>query len=159
MSDAFDSSDVLLPYPITSSIANKHHTDIHSQTLKILDSKLLDFDGHYARLQLSLDKLQLSSFKLSRDELLEVHRQLVTRNSIVEGMIYLQVTRGNPGDRDFAYPSDSSNTPATVVLFTQDQGVGGLTDAAAAEEGMRVMTLKDLRWGRVDIKTVQVSPD
>ena len=52
----------------------------------------------------------------------------------IEGMVYLQVTRGDPGDRDFAFP-DPETTPSTLVLFTQDKP--GLADNPAAKTGMQ----------------------
>ncbi len=86
------------------------------------------------------------------DEWLAIHRALVEKNNITDGMIYLQVTRGNPGDRDFAYPS--ADTEPTVVLFTQDKP--GLAENPAAKTGWKVISVDDIRWGRRDIKTVQL---
>ena len=68
-------------------------------------------------------------------------------------MIYLQVTRGAPGDRDFVFP-DPETTPPTVVLFTQSNPK--LVDSPKARKGIKVVTIDDLRWGRRDIKTVQL---
>ena len=67
-------------------------------------------------------------------------------------MIYLQITRGNPGDRSFVYPDAS--VPSTIVAFTQD--IPNLADAPAAKTGFKVITIPDLRWDRVDIKTTQL---
>ena len=87
------------------------------------------------------------------DELLGVHRELVARNGIEEGMIYLQVTRGSAGDRDFAFP-DPEETPVTLGMFTQNKP--GLADSPAAKTGIKVISIDDIRWGRRDIKTVQL---
>ena len=73
------------------------------EVTSVLQGKLIDFDGHAVRLQRSLDALGMRN-PISREDLLEVHRELVRRNGIDEGMIYLQITRGNPGDRDFVFP-------------------------------------------------------
>jgi D-alanine transaminase len=121
------------------------------EVTSVLDGKLIDFAGHAKRLQRSLDELEMTN-PLSEAEWLEVHRQLVARNGIVEGMIYLQVTRGNPGDRDFAYPP--ADLPPTVVLFTQDKP--GVADTPMAKVGLKVISIPDIRWGRRDIKTVQL---
>ena len=75
------------------------------------------------------------------------------RNNLVEGMIYLQVTRGSAGDRDFVYP-DPENTAPTIVLFTQSKP--GLANSPAAQKGIKVISIEDARWGRRDIKTVQL---
>lgn len=122
------------------------------EVTSVLDGKLIDFDGHAVRLQRSLDALDMAS-PISKEDLLEVHRELVRLNGIEEGMIYLQITRGAPNDRDFAFP-DPATTPPTIVLFTQNKP--GLADNPAAKKGMKVISIEDIRWGRRDIKTVQL---
>ncbi len=118
----------------------------------VIDGKLIDFDGHFARLERSLSELDIRN-PMDRDTWLEVHRQLVAQNRIDQGMIYLQVTRGAPGDRDFIFP-DPETTPPTVVLFTQTNPA--LVDSPKARKGIKVITIDDIRWGRRDIKTVQL---
>ena len=117
----------------------------------VLDGKLIDFDGHAVRLQRSLAELGMGN-PISKDDLLEVHRELVRINEIDQGMIYLQITRGAPDDRDFAYPPE--DTPQTIVLFTQNKP--GLADSPAAQKGIKVISIEDQRWARRDIKTVQL---
>jgi D-alanine transaminase len=121
------------------------------EVTSVLDGKLIDFGGHCIRLARSLAELEMRN-PHTEAEWLAIHRQLVARNEITEGMVYLQVTRGNPGDRDFAYPSDDI-TP-TVVLFTQAKP--GLADNPVAKTGWKVISIPDLRWERRDIKTVQL---
>ncbi|MBA3911090.1 MAG: D-amino acid aminotransferase [Rhodobacter sp.] len=121
------------------------------EVTSVLDGKLIDFDGHVKRLARSLAELEMTS-PISEVDLLAMHRELVARNGIEQGMIYLQVTRGNPGDRSFMFPDPS--LPGTVVAFTQD--VPHLADAPAAKTGFKVISIPDLRWSRVDIKTVQL---
>jgi D-alanine transaminase len=121
------------------------------EVTSVLDGKLIDFEGHAARLKRSLTELDMAR-PCDDDTLLDIHRELVRLNDIDEGMIYLQVTRGNPGDRDFAYPP--ADTKPTLVLFTQNKP--GLADAPAAKTGWKVISVPDLRWGRRDIKTVQL---
>lgn len=121
------------------------------EVTSVLQGKLLDFEGHLVRLSRSLGELGMKN-PLSRDAWLEIHRKMVELNAIDEGIIYLQVTRGNPGDRDFAYPPE--DTPQTVVLFTQSKP--GLADNPQARQGLRVISIPDLRWARRDIKTVQL---
>lgn len=117
----------------------------------VIEGKLIDFPGHLARLERSLRELSMTD-PLSAENWLAVHRELVTRNDIHNGLVYLQVSRGNAGDRDFAFPPEG--TPPTVVLFTQANPT--LVDNPAARTGIRVITLPDLRWDRRDIKTVQL---
>jgi D-alanine transaminase len=122
------------------------------EVTSVLGGKLIDFDGHIARLQRSCDALELTN-PHDRDTWLAIHRELVARNGIVDGLVYLQLTRGAPGDRDFAWP-DPAATPPTVVLFTQSKP--GLADNPTARTGMSVIAVDDLRWARRDIKTTQL---
>ena len=122
------------------------------EVTSVLQGKLIDFEGHAQRLRRSLDALDMA-MPMPIDELLGVHRELVARNGIEEGMIYMQVTRGSAGDRDFAFP-DPEETPVTLVMFTQNKP--GLADSPAAKTGIKVISIDDIRWGRRDIKTVQL---
>ncbi|MBY2941151.1 MULTISPECIES: D-amino-acid transaminase [Rhizobium] len=115
----------------------------------VLDRKLVDFAGHMRRLRHSLGELDMA-FALTNEKLLDIHRELIRRNDIEEGLVYLQVTRG-AADRDFLFPADA--TPRTVVVFTQKKS---LVDSPLAERGLHVITVEDLRWRRCDIKTVQL---
>ncbi|MEM9435933.1 MAG: D-amino-acid transaminase [Pseudomonadota bacterium] len=120
------------------------------EVTSVLDGKLIDFDGHAVRLERSLTELGMG-VPITKEALLEVHRELVARNGIVEGLVYLQITRG-AADRDFAYPAE--DTPQTIVLFTQAKP--GLAHPPAAEKGIKVISIEDQRWARRDIKTVQL---
>ena len=122
------------------------------EVTSVLDGKLIDFAGHAVRLERSLNELNMPH-PISKDDLLEVHRELVRINEITDGMIYLQITRGAPGDRDFVFP-DPEETPCTVVLFTQSKP--GLADSPVAKKGIKVISIEDQRWARRDIKTVQL---
>jgi D-alanine transaminase len=122
------------------------------EVTSVLGGKLIDFDGHRVRLERSLSELDMDK-PAEFDDLLEIHRELVRLNGIEEGMIYLQVTRGAPGDRDFAFP-DPEVTKPTLVLFTQNKP--GLAANPVAKKGIKVISIEDIRWGRRDIKTVQL---
>ena len=116
----------------------------------VLNGKLIGFDGHIERLQRSMNELNYNH-KVDRENMLAIHRELVSRNNLDQGMIYLQMTRGNPGDRDFAFPP--KDTPVTTVLFTQEKQIVG---TSVESDGLKVVAIEDLRWGRRDIKTVQL---
>lgn len=122
------------------------------EVTSVLGGKLIDFDGHAVRLERSLNELDMPH-PISKDDLLEVHRELVRLNGIEEGMIYLQISRGAPNDRDFVFP-DPEVTKPTIVLFTQNKL--GLANSPMAQKGMKVISIEDVRWGRRDIKTVQL---
>ncbi len=118
------------------------------EVTSVLDGKLVDFPGHMTRLGRSLSELQMDA-PVSEGEMEAIHRRLIADNDLVEGMIYLQVTRG-AADRDFAFPKD---TKPSLVLFTQARD---LVNAPAATTGLKIAFVDDIRWGRRDIKTVQL---
>ena len=122
------------------------------EVTSVLGGKLIDFEGHVVRLARSLNELDMPQ-PLSKDELLDIHRELVLLNDITDGMIYLQISRGAPNDRDFVFP-DPETTKPTVVLFTQNKP--GLAQSPVAKKGLKVISIEDVRWGRRDIKTVQL---
>ena len=122
------------------------------EVTSVLGGKLVDFEGHAVRLQRSLDALDMVN-PITQEDLLAVHRELVRLNGVDEGMIYLQITRGAPDDRDFVFPDPEEIAP-TIVLFTQNKP--GLADSPAAAKGLKVISIEDIRWGRRDIKTVQL---
>jgi D-alanine transaminase len=118
------------------------------EVTSVLEGRLVDFDGHLARLHRSLGELEMPSPATDAD-LLAIHRELVGRNGLAEGIVYLQVTRG-AADRDFVWPEAPE---PSLVLFTQTMA---LVDTARAREGIRVISVPDIRWRRRDIKTVQL---
>jgi D-alanine transaminase len=120
------------------------------EVVSVLDGKLVDFDGHVRRLARSLGELGIKGAP-DADTWLEICRELVTRNAVEEGMIYWQVTRGAPADRDFVFPPEG--TAPTILAFTQSRP---LVDNPLAHRGISVVTVPDLRWGRADIKTTQL---
>tara|TARA_B100001057_G_scaffold75942_1_gene70690 strand:+ start:1992 stop:2855 length:864 start_codon:yes stop_codon:yes gene_type:complete len=122
------------------------------EVTSVLDGKLIDFQGHADRLNRSLDELDMKK-PISYEKLLEVHRELVRVNNINEGLVYLQISRGAPPDRDFVFP-DPEEVDPTVVLFTQNKP--GLANSPSAKKGLKIISIDDERWGRRDIKTVQL---
>ncbi|HKL55522.1 MAG: D-amino-acid transaminase [Roseovarius sp.] len=122
------------------------------EVTSVLGGKLIDFEGHLKRLERSLNELDMQK-PAGFDDLLEIHRELVRVNEIGDGLVYLQVTRGSDGDRDFVFP-DPETTAPTLVLFTQSKP--GLANSPQAEKGLNIISIEDVRWGRRDIKTVQL---
>jgi D-alanine transaminase len=119
------------------------------EVTSVLGGKLIDFAGHAKRLERSLGELDMPA-PCTMDELLEIHRELVRLNGLEDGLVYLQVTRG-AADRDFAFPVEV--TPS-LVMFTQSKP--GLATSPLAQKGISVISIEDQRWGRRDIKTVQL---
>jgi D-alanine transaminase len=120
------------------------------EVVSVLGGKLVDFDGHVQRLARSLGELGIKGAP-DAAAWLTICRELVARNAVDEGMIYWQVTRGAPTDRDFVFPPEG--TTPTVLAFSQSRA---LADTPLTKRGIRVVTLPDLRWGRADIKTTQL---
>jgi D-alanine transaminase len=120
------------------------------EVVSVLGGKLVDFEGHVQRLARSLNEIGITGAP-DADSWLAICRALVAKNDVDEGMIYWQVTRGAPDDRDFVFPP--SDTPPTVLAFTQSRM---LANNPAAQHGVRIVTVPDLRWGRADIKTTQL---
>ncbi|MGO4738100.1 D-amino-acid transaminase [Bosea sp. 2KB_26] len=114
----------------------------------VLGGKLVDCDAHLARLERSCGEIRLD-LPWSRAELIAIHEELIKRNAIDEGGIYLQVSRG-AADRDFAFPKDVA---PTLVMFSQARN---LSEAPAAKTGIKVVSCPDLRWARRDIKSVNL---
>lgn len=112
----------------------------------VIRGKLIDNAAHLRRLRRSLNELAMPS-PVSNDEIETIQHELISRNSLDEGVVYLQVTRG-AADRDFRYPEDPK---PTLVMFTQQRPI---LENQAAREGIRIVTMPDLRWRRCDIKTV-----
>ncbi|TEW54712.1 D-amino-acid transaminase [Psychromonas sp. RZ22] len=114
----------------------------------VLNGLLVENEGHMLRLQRSCDELQIA-LPVTIEQIIAIQRELIKVNQLDEGGIYLQVSRGNAGDRDFAYPS--ADVKPTLVLFTQARS---LLNTPKATKGMKVITTEDIRWKRRDIKTV-----
>lgn len=112
----------------------------------VLRGGLVDNDAHLTRLHRSLSELAIPQ-PVSDDEIIAAQRELVARNDLDEGLVYLQITRG-PADRDFAYPLQPD---PTLIMFTQRHN---LIESAMAERGISIKTVEDIRWKRRDIKTV-----
>jgi len=80
----------------------------------VINGKMIDNEGHLRRLERSLGELDLRS-PLSNHEIEGVQNELIERNGLKEGIIYLQITRG-VAERDFLWPEDIS---PTLTMFTQ----------------------------------------
>ena len=116
------------------------------EVTSVVHGKLIDNTAHLARLKRSMDELGLVS-PIAVSDIPVLQQELVARNALQEGLLYLQVTRGT-ADRDFAYPKIMR---PSLVMFTQKKP---LLNDPKHQCGLRVITTPDLRWRRRDIKTV-----
>ncbi len=116
----------------------------------IIDGKMIDFDYHMERLSRSLRQIALD-MPVTIDELRAIHHELMARNNLSNGMIYMHITRG-VADRNFTYPE---NAASSLIAFTQQVD---LVNPPYAETGVKVATIPDIRWARRDIKSIALLP-
>jgi D-alanine transaminase len=114
----------------------------------VLGGRLVDFDGHLARLDRSLAEIGLDA-RITHEGLREIHAELIAANKVDEGIVYLEISRGS-ADRDFAFPESAE---PTIVAFTQSRA---LVDTPYADQGVKVVTIPDIRWKRRDIKSTSM---
>ena len=122
------------------------------EVCEVNNGHLIDETRHMARLRRSLNELRIPP-PMSERAWSRVLRETIRRNRVRDGILYLQVTRG-AGPRDFLFPSE--DVLPTVVCLARSVSAHRL--AAAAEAGIAVKTMPDIRWGRCDIKTVMLLP-
>jgi len=116
--------------------------------IAMLDGRLIDNEAHLERLERSLAEVQIPN-PYTRGEWTSLQEELAHRNGMTEGFIYFQVTRG-VAERDFFFPE---STKPTVAMFTQAKSIA---HAPAAETGIAVVTVPDLRWQRRDVKSINL---
>jgi D-alanine transaminase len=114
----------------------------------VLDGKLIDNASHLARLERSVGEIALK-LPETIDRIQEIQKELIARNNLVNGMVYMQVTRGADTGRDFAFPKAAIKP--TLMMFTS---VKDIVNAPSAKNGIAVITVPDIRWARRDIKSV-----
>ena len=114
----------------------------------VFGGMLIDFPGHVARLQRTLGGIDIPC-PWSASDLEALHTELLSRNGTREGLVYLQVTAGAYGGRDFTGPE--TLTPS-LFLFSEARSLIG----DKARDGMASMLIEDQRWKRRDYKTTQL---
>ncbi len=119
----------------------------------LMGGRLADMDGHMERLKRSLAELEID-MPMSTDALLAALRETVRQNRVRDGLVYLQITRGQ-ARRDHFIP-DPPPRPTVVITV---KAVNPQALDRKAENGAGVITAPDNRWGRCDIKTVGLLPN
>jgi len=114
----------------------------------VLDGKLIDFEAHMQRFARSLGEIQIPA-PLDKAQILSAFRKLVELNHVEEGLVYMQVTRGE-ADRDFVWQGELQ---PTVFMFTQHKSSA---ESKIAETGVILKSVDDTRWARRDIKSVNM---
>ena len=123
------------------------------EVCEVRGGRLVDERRHMARLDRSLRELRMAR-PMPASALSIVLRETVRRNRVRDGIVYVQVTRG-AAPRDFPFPPEG--TPSTIVVTARAQDPSRLERLAA--EGIAVVTAPDIRWKRVDIKSVALLPN
>jgi D-alanine transaminase len=122
------------------------------EVCEIRDRAIVDEDRHLARLERSLGELAIP-MPMSTKAFQAIMQETVRRNRVINGIVYLQVSRG-AGPRNFYF--SGVETAPTVVCLARPQS--RRAQEVAAEKGLAVKSTPDMRWGRCDIKTVMLLP-
>ncbi|MEO1552591.1 MAG: aminotransferase class IV [Pseudomonadota bacterium] len=112
----------------------------------VYNGKLIDIDPHLERLSRTLNGLEILA---PTEDLRQIHDELIARNDLREGLIYLNVSAGMHGMRDFSGPEEL--TPSVFAFASPRQLIG-----APARDGIETISLPDTRWQRRDLKTTQL---
>ncbi|HEX2114851.1 MAG TPA: D-amino-acid transaminase [Alphaproteobacteria bacterium] len=121
------------------------------EVIAVSDGHLIDAGPHLDRLERSLRELRIAP-PMARKPLEQVMHEVIRRNGVENGIIYIQMTRG-VAPRDHAFPAH----PKTQVVMTARRARP--QPAKIAEEGVKAITLPDIRWKRCDIKSVSLLPN
>ncbi|EFG2587063.1 D-amino-acid transaminase, partial [Escherichia coli] len=114
---------------------------------------IVDMTGHLDRLDRSLRELEIA-WPVHRSALQVIMREVVARNRVVNGLVYIQVSRG-VAPRDHFFPAEG--TPSSLVVVSKRTSPEAA--AARAEKGLKVITVPENRWDRVDIKSTGLLPN
>ena len=115
----------------------------------IINKKIVDYEGHINRLFRSLKEIKINS-PINKSSYYFHIKRLIKINRIVDGLVYLQITRG-VAERDFKFPE---KTKPSLVILTKSISMD--TYFNNFKRGIKIKTIKDLRWKRVDIKTINL---
>jgi len=126
-------------------------SDAVYEVFGVTGGAILDESEHFDRLERSLRELDMS-MPMSRNSLGLVVREIARRNHVVDGLIYLQITRG-AFRRDHAVPRDRTQRPS-VILTARNVDMAAVEARRAS--GIKVVTMPDERWGRCDIKSTSL---
>jgi D-alanine transaminase len=121
------------------------------EVFAVHDGKLIGEQGHLDRLTHSLDSLKID-WPMAQRSFMVVVKEVVRRNHVKFGLVYIQVTRG-VAKRDHTFPSD---TQSAIVITARKMLP---LDKDALKKGVNVITIPDIRWKRRDIKSISLLPN
>ena len=118
------------------------------EVIKVINKKLLDFDFHIRRLKYSTRELNFN-IKIDKKKFNKIFINLITKNNLSEGIIYLQITRGvQPREHAYKY-----NLKPNIIAYTTKKK---FNLPNKNYKGYKAITYPDIRWGRPDIKTTSL---
>jgi len=120
------------------------------EVIAVRDGQLVDMPPHFDRLERSLGELEIEA-PMSRQALTFILKEVIRRNRVRNGIVYLQITRG-VAPRDHQFPTD----PNAAVVVTARNAIPKVAQRAA---GIGVISTEDIRWKRCDIKSVSLLPN
>tara|TARA_B100000401_G_scaffold438418_1_gene386935 strand:- start:1179 stop:2030 length:852 start_codon:yes stop_codon:yes gene_type:complete len=121
------------------------------EVFAVLNKRIVDFDAHLNRLYRSLNEISLKSPIVKEAYLFHI-KNLIRKNNVKDGLIYLQISRG-VAQRDFKFPK---NTKPSLVITAKSISIENYH--TNFDTGIKIKTTEDLRWKRVDIKTLNLLP-
>lgn len=123
------------------------------EVVTVLNGKMVDEEPHLDRLERSLDELEID-MPVSRRVMKMITRELVRRNGLTNGLVYMQITRG-VAPRNHSFPAPGTTVPS-LVMTTKKLDFAKMPKF---DKGVSIITVPDIRWGRCDIKTVSLLPN
>ena len=120
------------------------------ELISVFNKKTIDVDQHLNRLESSLNKVKIK-YNLNKVRFKKIISKLIKLNKVVNGYIYIQITRG-VAERKHEFPKKYK---PTTIIFTKNLNI----DKKIYEKGVKIITIPDLRWLRRDIKTTSLLPN
>ncbi len=120
------------------------------ELISVFNKKIVDIDQHLNRLKSSLYKVKIK-YNFNKKKIKKIINKLIKLNNVVNGYIYIQITRG-VAERKHEFPKQYK---PTTIIFTKNLNV----DKKIYKKGVKIITIPDLRWLRRDIKTTSLLPN
>ncbi|MEM6411874.1 MAG: aminotransferase class IV [Pseudomonadota bacterium] len=143
LNDSFVEADAALISPFDRGFLFAHAA---YEVTSVYNGQLIDFDLHMNRLKRTMETIEIEPLDLN---MLAIHEELLARNETDQGLVYVQVSAGNQGPRDFYGPENLQ--PALFMFATEKPLIGDI-----AQTGITAVTCEDTRWKRCDVKTTQL---
>ena len=116
------------------------------EVTSVYNGQLIDFDLHMNRLKRTMEAIEIEPLE---QDIVSIHEELLARNDVQQGLVYVQVSAGNQGPRDFYGPE---TLQPSLFMFAMEKPLIG----EAAETGITTISYEDTRWKRCDVKTTQL---